>query len=81
MGDKTVTRCLTAAAMAAVMASMAGGAHAQFTTSDFTPYSPSAASSVVPGLTALYSVQIQSLVPTQINVGDSGAAPIIRPSM
>jgi autotransporter-associated beta strand protein len=59
-----------AAAMAAAM-SMAGSAHAQFSTSAFTPYNPADASTIQPGLFSLYSIPVESLIPTQLNVGDA----------
>jgi hypothetical protein len=41
----------------------------QLTAADFQPYSPSNASSVVPGQFALYSVPVDSILPTQMNEG------------
>jgi hypothetical protein len=37
----------------------------------FLSYDPNRASSIVPGLFSLYSVPVDSLSPTQINVGDT----------
>jgi hypothetical protein len=48
-----------------------GSAHAQLPAAAFTPYNPANAGSVTPGLFSLYSVPVDSLVPTQINVGDA----------
>jgi autotransporter-associated beta strand protein len=59
-----------AAAMALIaMLPFAGGARAQLTTSAFTAYNPANASSIQPGLFSLYSINLDSLVPTQSNVG------------
>src|SRR5580658_2891647 len=58
-----------AAAVAVLIALSVSGARAQLTQSDFTAYNPANAGSIVPSLTSLYSIPVDSLVPTQINVG------------
>ncbi len=66
-----ISRSRLAAVATAVVLSFSGAAQAQFSASAFTPYNPANASSIVPGLTALYSIPVDSLIPTQINVGDA----------
>ncbi len=70
MSGRIGTSRLAAMATVAVL-SISGGAHAQLTTSAFTPYSPADASSITPGLFSLYSIPVDSLIPTQINIGDA----------
>ena len=60
-----------AAVSAVIFMSIAAGAQAQFSPSSFTPYNPANASSIQPGLFSLYSIPVESLIPTQINVGDA----------
>jgi fibronectin-binding autotransporter adhesin len=62
-------RLMAAAAIA--LSAISGTAQAQLTATDFTPYIPANAASIQPGLFALYSIPVDSLAPTQINVGDA----------
>ncbi len=59
-----------AAALAAIgLVSFASAAQAQLPASAFQAYTPADAATVTPGLYSLYSVPLDSLVPTQSNVG------------
>src|SRR5580700_8847847 len=66
MLDKVVMRCLTAAVGVLCAGQVA---RAQVPADEFTPYNPADASSITPGIFALYSVPVNSLSPTQFNVG------------
>ncbi|WP_158923581.1 ParB-like protein [Acidisphaera sp. S103] len=52
----------------------ATGAWAQVPLADFSTYNPSAAGSVTPGIFSLYAVPVDSLAPTQFNVGAAEVA-------
>jgi fibronectin-binding autotransporter adhesin len=59
-------------AAVAIMVLISGGARAQFTQGQFTSYNtltPTQISNIQAGLLSLYSIPVDSLVPTQINVG------------
>jgi hypothetical protein len=59
-----------AAALATLgLVAFASVAHAQLPSSAFTAYDSANAAGVTPGLYSLYSAPLDSLVPTQINVG------------
>src|SRR5580704_6951008 len=60
-----------AAMVGVAMLALDGSAHAQLTGSDFQSYNPASASSITPGLFSLYSLPVDSLIPTQINVGNA----------
>jgi fibronectin-binding autotransporter adhesin len=66
MLDKVVMRCLTAAVGVLCAGQVA---RAQVPADEFTPYDPADASSIAPGIFSLYSVPVNSLSPTQFNVG------------
>jgi autotransporter-associated beta strand protein len=50
---------------------IAGAARAQVPADEFTAYNPANASSITPGISALYSIPVDSLSPTQFNAGYS----------
>jgi fibronectin-binding autotransporter adhesin len=70
---KVTTHCLTAAAVIGL--SCAGeSARAQVPVDEFTTYNPADAGSIAPGVFALYAVPVDSLSPTQFNVGTAEVA-------
>jgi fibronectin-binding autotransporter adhesin len=73
MPHKMTTLRLAAAALIWLLCA-GKGAHAQVSIYEFTPYDPADASSVTPGIFSLYSVPVNSLAPTQFNVGFSEVA-------
>lgn len=69
------TKLIQAAAMSAIgLIALAGPARAQVPLADFTTYNPADASSITPGIFALYSIPVDELSPTQFNVGFSEVA-------
>lgn len=72
MQNRLVSRHAGAGAALIALLTFIGSANAQtLPASAFATYDPSTAGSIQPGLFSLYAVPVDSLSPTQINVGDS----------